>query len=472
MAEEGEDACCQLIGGTPARTQTHISLCAVGVGSVIAGDFFGWQASLEDGFGSGLIALCIATTLYLLLAVNVAEVAAIIPRDAGPCTFAQVCFGQRTAFFAGTAETLKCIAIIDAICITMGDYLREIVGTSMDFAPVWWVLAIGLLTAMSMLGLNLSLPVQLATTGVAMAVLIVFYGGAVIVGTNFADNAVGKGRHFSDSISFIGVLRSVVWNLGFFTGIEEVPIATEFTINPKKNVPRGLLMSFVTMAVLAFLTFFISASIPPGSEGLAQTTYPLLEGYTYVFGNSTTTRRCCVILVTGLVASLQLFIFAAGQLIAQVAKFGHFPRFLAIRSSTGTPVASLGVCAAACFTLLFILSGLGELQFILISMVQLYCLLSYLVQLACFVRLRVRVRRGEIGNEPRDVDIQSGFRSPFGVPGALVCIGLCVVSLASIGVHGVTDAKFGFGLGVAVGLLLGAVVANELVMLCPFRAQQ
>eukprot|EP00927_Polykrikos_kofoidii_P049445 TRINITY_DN43496_c0_g1_i1.p1 TRINITY_DN43496_c0_g1~~TRINITY_DN43496_c0_g1_i1.p1 ORF type:complete len:527 (+),score=70.79 TRINITY_DN43496_c0_g1_i1:47-1582(+) len=452
-----------------SRTLTHLNLCAAGVGAVISGDFFGWQASLVGGFGSSLVTLCIATALYLLLAASVAEVAAIIPRGAGPCTFAQVCFGRRAAFVAGTAEVVKCLAVVCTTSVALSDYLAEIVGISDSLAPAWWVVGIGMFTLTSMTGQNLSTSVQLAATCISMLLLLVFFVGAVIVGTSFTDNAIGKGRSLWDTMSFMGVMKSWFFSLWFFLGIEEVPLATEVTINPERNVPLGLMMSFATMAVLAFLNFFISTSIPLGAEGMAKTTYPLLEGYVYVFGDKPTTRHCCLILVIGLLASMHLFIFATGQLIMQMAKSGHFPRFLGSTLAADTPVAALAACAIACWTLLFVLHGLlgvgaEDMGFVFIAMCLLCALLSYLMQLACFIHLRGCGRRSEISNDSSAVTAVSGFRSPFGVPGALVCMALCLGSLASIAVGAVTETMYGYGAALAAGMLCSAVFANEIAM--------
>mmetsp|Transcript_74113 Transcript_74113/g.191167 ORF Transcript_74113/g.191167 Transcript_74113/m.191167 type:complete len:480 (-) Transcript_74113:193-1632(-) len=437
------------------RTAVKRDLWAMGVGAVISGHFFGWQVTLSDGFGSGLVALFFSTILYMVLSSSVAEVVSIQGTGAGPCQFAKACFGRHLAFVTGLAECLKCVVVVGVISTGIGAYLGEIMQTSEELAPLWWLGFLAVFTALNIVGGEMSKNSQLAITAGAVVMLIVFFVGAIFTGVDFNTHALG-GKGLWDSTSMSGIWAAWPFALWFYLGIEELPLAMEITVNPAKAMPRGLSISFATLVFLAVSTFFISCSIPPGAAGMATTTYPLLLGYQYIFGNSETTRWSCLLLVTGLVASLHSFIFATGQLIAQMAYDGYFPKGLNRRTqSTGRPYVAIITGSALTYLItvvLYLATGKdGNLIGAITIAMCLFCtMISYVVQLACFLWCRIKLPEAE-----------RHFRSPFGVAGAVAGLVLCAISFGAILYLPTTEASYLYGLAMATVILIVCTVARE-----------
>jgi len=436
------------------RTATKRDLWAVGVGAVISGNFFGWQVTLSNGFGSGLVALCFASIFYMVLSASVAEVASIQGTGAGPCQFAKACFGRRIAFVTGLAESLKCIVVVGVITTGIGSYLGEITKTSAELAPAWWLGFMVVFTGLNIVGGEMSKNLQLVVTVAACIMLLVFYLGAMATGVDFEARALG-GTGLWESTSIAGVWAAWPFALWFYLGIEELPLAMEITVDPAQNMPRALSMSFATVAALAFATFFISSSIPPGAAGMATTTYPLLVGYQYVFGKTDTTRWCCVVLVTGLIASLHSFIFVTGQLISQMAHDGYFPKWLNRRTQSGRPFAAIITGSALTYLItvgLYVATGKnGDLIGAIAIAMCLFCtMISYMVQLSCFLWLRIKLP-----------DVERQFCSPFGVAGALAGLLLCAISLSAILCLPSTEISYLYGLATATVILAAGTVARE-----------
>eukprot|EP00928_Gymnodinium_smaydae_P088721 TRINITY_DN72782_c0_g1_i1.p1 TRINITY_DN72782_c0_g1~~TRINITY_DN72782_c0_g1_i1.p1 ORF type:complete len:475 (-),score=21.93 TRINITY_DN72782_c0_g1_i1:324-1748(-) len=439
-----------------------IHLWATGVGAVISGDFFGWQAVLADGFGPGLVALIGASLLYMLLSCCVAEVSAkLLDKVAGPSHFADACFGPRWAFLAGIAEVIKCILVVAVVTSALGDYLSQLLYIDADYCIVWWALAISFVTALNALVPAASVTFQLFITTLSVCILLVFYVGALIRGFHFERYALDYSGIF-EHVNVASFAKAWPFGLWFYLGIEELPLCMNETVDPEKNMPRGLFFSFFTLVLLGFSTLFISSSIPPGAYELAQTPYPLLSGYYYVFGEGTTMRRCCLILVAGLAASLHSFFSATSHLIVNMSEHGQLPSFLSRRwSYNGACWVAALFTALVSYTLLCLIYQFSGRNVEIVGVVAiagvLVCsLLSYIIQLACFIKLRLCDNRED-----------TLFESPFGVAGAIVGLFLCCLSYLTVFFLPFIEPAYFSGIGAAVTLLLSALIIREIVLCIP-----
>eukprot|EP00933_Yihiella_yeosuensis_P024916 TRINITY_DN19311_c3_g1_i1.p1 TRINITY_DN19311_c3_g1~~TRINITY_DN19311_c3_g1_i1.p1 ORF type:complete len:231 (+),score=22.85 TRINITY_DN19311_c3_g1_i1:2-694(+) len=223
-------------------------------------------------------------------------------------------------------------------------------------------------------------------------------------------------------------------------------------------MPIGLFSSWVTLFFFALLTFFISSAIPPGVASLAKNNYPLLLGFQYAFGNSKEVKLLCLTLTVGLLSSLHAFVFATGQLLAEMAHDSQLPRFLARRSrTTGSPWVALCISSTAAFSvLLLIYEATGcdadKVGVLLISGCLVCTLMSYMVQLSCFVYLRLKS-----SNEMRV------FASPFGVVGGILALLLCIFYLMSVLCLPMVDRHFLIGILLALGTLTMMWLIQEIV---------
>ena len=70
------------------------SIWALGVGAVISGDFYGWNAGLTTGgIGGLLIATAIIAVMYYGLIYSIAEMAPTLPHTGGAYSFARSSMG-------------------------------------------------------------------------------------------------------------------------------------------------------------------------------------------------------------------------------------------------------------------------------------------------------------------------------------------------------------------------------------------
>ncbi|GAB9464074.1 hypothetical protein Gpo141_00001515 [Globisporangium polare] len=406
-------------------------LWALGVGTVIGGNFYGWQSTLIAGFYGMLIIMVFVTVLYTLLSFSIAEMSATIPTGGGPYVFSLHGIGPRAAYFAGLAETIKVIATVSTTFYSIFLYLDALFDIGIDYSPLWWIGFNVLFVALNIMGVVASFRAQVFATLLSMVMLIVFYFGAATQ-MDFDKWVVQQDWEFK---SWSDSIQGISFGLWFYFGIEELPLAVEETIEPEKNMPRGLAASMITLIIVSFCTAIFSSLIQPGAQVIFQTTAPLVVGYQSVFGDTTTTSYFTWLTVIGIISSTHSFVFCMGRLLYAIARDGYLPQFLTkVHPTRGSAYAALitgGVVNQALAIILRYTVGYARLGPVLMNLALFGALISYTFQLVSFIMLRV--------NEP---DRPRPYRSPFGVPGAVLCLVLCAVSLCAIVYSGTSSNDF------------------------------
>ncbi|OQR98112.1 Amino Acid-Polyamine-Organocation (APC) Family [Achlya hypogyna] len=423
---------------TASKDTSHVRfaktrhLWALGVGTVIGGDFFGWQAGLSAGFLGYLINLAIATVFYMLLAFSIAELSTAIPCGGGPYVFAQRAWGPGAAYFAGLAEALKVVVVVAIACSANSGYMNEVLGFGTEMSPVWWFTFCILFVLLNIGGVAMSFNVQAVATGLSLLFLAIFYVGAATQ-VDYDKWVVQQDWEFQGGAG--GLFGGFSFAMWFYFGIEELPLAVEETIEPAKDMPRGIILSFVTLTVLAFLTLFFNTAIAPGATGIMASLAPLFEGYKTIFGDTSATRGVSVLLIIGLLSSFHSFLYCMGRLLFAMAREGILPRALAtLHPTRHTPYVALLTGTTLGLALALILHftiGDEVMTAVLINLSLIGALVSYAFQMSSFIRLRFTAP-----------DLLRPYRSPFGLPGAVVCFIMVFAILASIVYQGAQSYDF------------------------------
>jgi ethanolamine permease len=260
----------------------------------------------------------------------------------------------------------------------------------------------------------------------------------------------------------LGVLASLPFAIWFFLGIEELPLAAEESHDPKRDMPRGILLGLVTLIACAFLTLITSAGIAPGAELLAKSNEPLFLGFQTLFGVGAGSKLLALIAVAGFIASFHTIIFAYGRQIYSLSRAGYFPRWLSLTHSTRrTPHVALWVGAALGYAVAYAIHRAGSghpVGAVLLNMAVFGAVISYALQMLSFILLRVR--------RP---NIERPFRSPVGVWGAAIAMAIAVVSLVSLFIADPIYQKVVIGAAIwfALGLCYFAFYGRHHLVVAP-----
>ena len=453
-----------------------LSLWALGVGAVISGHFSGWNFGLAFGWGSMLVATVLITLMYLGLTYSLAEMSPALPHTGGAYSFARSSMGPWGGFVTGVSENIEYVLTPAVVVFFIGTYLGAILETSPALQPIYWVLGYLIFVGLNLFGVELSFRVTMVVTLLALACLVFFYLQAlphiefgrwamnVGVGPDGAlvELPAGGGPWFPDGVH--GVLAAMPFAVWLYLAIEQLPLAAEESIDPRRDMPTGILLGIFTLVLSAFSVLTLNASLAPGSWGLKASGEPLLDGFRTLFGTDIA-KALALVAITGLVASFHAIIFAFGRQIYSLSRAGYFPRFLSVTHGRHhTPqLALLSGSLIGLGVMLFIWTLYGQEKggaFIgaaLLNMAVFGAMISYVMQAFSFILLRIRLP-----------DIERPYRSPFGIPGALVTLVIAVVTIY----FQVSDPAFrapilGVALYYAITILYFALFGRHGLVLSP-----
>jgi ethanolamine permease len=422
------------------------SLWALGVGAVISGHFSGWNFGLGFGWGSMFVATIIITIMYLGLTYSLAEMSPALPHTGGAYSFARSAMGPWGGFVTGVAENIEYVLTPAVVVFFIGSYMGAIMETGPEVQPLYWILGYAIFVGANLFGVELSFRVTTFVTLLALACLVFFYIAA-LPNIDFAKNALnigvgqdgslvnlpeGGGPWFPQGIH--GVLAALPFAVWLYLAIEQLPLAAEESHDPRKDMPRGIMLGFFTLMASAFLVLTLNSSLAPGSWGLKTSGEPLLEGLRTLFGTDIA-KILALVAIAGLIASFHAIIFAYGRQIYSLSRAGYFPRFLSVtHGKHQTPQAALiagtvmglGVMLAIWF-IYGQEKGGAFIGAALLNMAVFGAMISYVMQAVSFVLLRIDMPH-----------IERPYKSPFGIFGALVTLAIAIVTIS----FQVTDPAF------------------------------
>ena len=450
------------------------SLWALGVGAVISGHYSGWNLGLASGgWGGMLIATVLIAVMYLGLTFCIAEMSPALPHTGAAYSFARSSMGPWGGFITGLCENVEYILTPAVIVFFIGSYLTGIFETGAAFQPVWWVLGYILFVGLNIVGVELSFKVTLGVTLLALAVLLVFWFSAFpnidfsAWALNIGEGGVlleeGNGPFLPMGIG--GALAAMPFAVWLFLAIEQLPLAAEESVDPKRDMPKGIILGIVTLIISAFMILFLNPSVVGvGAYALGQSGEPLLDGFKAIFGSGTA-KVLALVAIIGLISSFHTIIFAQGRQIYSLSRAGYFPTLLSVtHGSRKTPHVAMIAGALVGLTIMLIcFVGLGADQSsaviggTLLNMAVFGAMCSYIAQAVSFILLRK--------NHP---SMERPYRSPFGNAGAWATIVIAVVTIF----FQLSDATYRVGVvGVAawfaVGIVYFALVGRHRLILSP-----
>jgi len=445
------------------------SLWALGVGAVISGDFFGWNYGLlSGGFGGMLVATAVVAAMYVGLCFSIAELSPALPHTGGAYSFGRTAFGPWGGFLTGLAESIEYVLTPAVIVVGIGGYVGTILDASLGLsvpAPILWALFYALFVGVNIVGVELTFRVTVAITGLALAVLVVFWIGALPHFSWEAALAVEPGPGGTRWLpnGFQGVTACLPFAIWFYLAIEQLPLAAEESHDPKRDMPRGLLWGLATLIVASLLTLFLNAGIAPGAAVVGASEEPLFLAFRTIFGPGAGATALSLAAVAGLVASFHAIIYAYGRNIYSLSRAGYFPTWMSRTHPTRkTPHVALVVGAVAGY-IVALLIEYGQAFFgdvpvggVLLNMAVFGAVIAYLMQMMSYLRIK-------------SIDgLERPYVSPLGRTGAVVAAAIAAMTLFFLFVNeDYRPGIYGVALWYALSVVYFAVYARHRMILSP-----
>ena len=285
---------------------------------------------LFDAVIAGCIALCFA------------EAASLFTRNGGPYLYAKHALGDFWAFEVGVLKWIVTVIAWAAMAVGFATALGAAVpALSGDFAKdvISFILIVGL-TIVNIFGVNVSKFVnnlitisKLVPLGLFIAIGIFFINGA-----NFTP-VFPQDTYVDGSFAQAAVLLFFA-----YTGFEVIAIAAEDMKNPKKNLPRAIIMCMLLVSVLYMAILAVSIGVL-GTD-LANTKAPVQDAFNVIVG-----PIGMYIVLVGTLISMGGINFAeayyAPRVATSMAEDGMLPNALAKRNRYNAPYVAAIVTAIA-----------------------------------------------------------------------------------------------------------------------------
>ncbi|MFM7272952.1 MAG: amino acid permease [Gammaproteobacteria bacterium] len=457
------------------------SLWALGVGAVISGHYSGWNFGLSQGFGSMLAALLVIATMYWGLVFSLAEMSPALPHTGGAYSFARSAMGPWGGMVTGLAESIEYILTPAVIVFFIGSYMSAIAETAPALQPLWWAGCYVLFLALNLRGVELSFKLGVVVTLGALAVLAVYWASALPafdlsrwalnIGAGPDGGPVllpeGGGDWFPFGLQ--GVLAALPFAVWLFLAIEQLPLAAEEAADPRRDMPRGLILGMATLMASALLTLFLNAGIGAegamqGAFGLSSSAEPLLDGFRVLYGAGLA-KLLALAAVIGLIASFHSILYAFGRQIYSLSRAGYYLPFMSLtHGERKVPHMALYTGSLMGFGIMLVVwfaEGAEEggriIGGMLINMAVFGAMISYAMQGLSFILLRRRMPH-----------IARPYRSPLGVPGAVITVAIALLTLYMQWQDPVYRAGvYAVAAWYAAGLLYFALAGRKRLILSP-----
>jgi ethanolamine permease len=419
------------------------SLWALGVGAVISGHYSGWNFGLAHGFGGMLIALFVIAAMYWGLIFSIAEMSPALPHTGAAYSFARSALGPWGGMFTGLAESIEYILTPAVIVFFIGSYMTAIFGTPPEYQPLWWAGSYAVFLFLNLRGVELSFRVSVLVTLGALAVLAIYWVSAlphfdfnrwalnVGVGADGAPVELPEGNGSWLPFGFSGALATLPFAVWLFLAIEQLPLAAEESYDPKADMPKGLIYGMATLMASALLITFLNSGVGStepdkmhGAFSLATSAEPLLDGFRVTA--PALAKVLAFFAVIGLIASFHTIIYAYGRQIYSLSRAGYYLPFMSVTDGTHK-VPHMALYAGTVVGFMIMLGvwfwkgaeeGGAVIGGTLLNMAVFGAMISYAMQGLSFIRLRIKMP-----------NIKRPYRSPLGIPGAVVTVVIAVVTI-------------------------------------------
>jgi ethanolamine permease len=441
----------------------------LGIGYVISGEYFSWNFGFAaGGYGGFIIATILMAIMYVCIAFSVSEMATSLPHTGGAYAFSRRALGPWGGFATGLGATICYLLATATISVAIAAYILALpspfdeLGKLWFIEPVEWISFIffAVFVYLNVRGVQFVFGVVAAVTIVAIVMLVVWalYLIPDLHLSNFKDIPANPDKSGSSSFlpqGITGIWAAFPFAIWFYLAIEATPFATEEAKDPKRDLPRGTMYAMAVLIVLSVIAFFFGGAAG-GAKLLSEAGNPIPAVVEGVHGKNWFFWVATVVGLTGLIASFHSIIFAYSRQIFALSRAGYVPRGLSRTGRYRTPVVAIIGPAILAWGIVIVYSRIGNDADAIANITPISVfggLIYYVLIMVSYVVLRTR--------EP---NLERPYKSPIGVPGAVVGGVLAAISLGAGFQYPLATTKWTIAITIAVillGLLYFALVTRH-----------
>lgn len=322
------------------RALNLLELSLYGVGVILGAGIYALI-----GVGAGIagnavwISFIIAAIVAGFTGLSYAELASMYPKEAAEYTYTKKAFNKRQfSFIIGWLMIIAGIVSAVAVAFGFAGYFTHLWGGSVTVVAFILLLV---LSFISYLGIKESSTFNIVATIIETSgLLIVIAIGAYVffskgIQVNLLETPLG--------IGVPGIMSAVAIIFFAFLGFEDMVNLAEETKNPKKTVPRALVLA-LGLSTLLYLLVSFSAVNTVGWEKLSSSSAPLTLTVSSVIPKADLLFSLIALFATANTALILLVV--SSRILFGMARDHSFPAILSKIGSRGTPTAAVIISGA------------------------------------------------------------------------------------------------------------------------------
>lgn len=319
-------------------------LVAVTINGIIGAGIFGLPAKVYSLIGTySLIAFVACAFVVTLIILCFAEVGSRFDETGGPYTYAREAFGPAVGFEVGWLSWLARLSAFAANCNLMVSYLAFFWPGAMT--PFHRALIISLvvvsLAAINVVGVRqAAIASNVFTIGKLIPLIIFIAAGLFFLKT--------QAYAFGPRPSTGAFSQSVLLLVFAFTGFEMAAIPAGEVRDPRRNLPRALLIATAVVATTYILVQIVCVGTLPQ---LASSTKPLADAAQSFMG----TAGAAIIsagAIISIAGNLNILVLSGSRLPFAFAEQKQLPAFIArVHRRFFTPYVAIAITAAVLLVL-------------------------------------------------------------------------------------------------------------------------
>ncbi|MBS9778740.1 MAG: amino acid permease [Campylobacteraceae bacterium] len=386
-----------------------VSIILLGFNAIIGTGIFLLPNKIYALVGPAALGITVFDALLVLaIAMCFAELGGMFKANGGPYVYAKEAFGDFVGFEVGFMKWAIAIIAWATMAVAFAEVLMTLLPKGVVFGTVGITKAIIVtivivgLSAVNIAGIKMSKTLNnIVTTGKLLPLIIfVAVGIWFIDGGNFSPffvPGVDKAGATLTTNAAIGTAAIIIFYA--FTGFESIAVAAEDMENPRRDVPKAILLVIFICSI--FYIAIIATAIGILGDGLATSKAPIQDAFAVVLGDAGKylVGAGTIISIGGINIAASILTPRSG---AALANDGLVPNALAKKNDKDVPY--LAIIFTGIFTLALALYG---------SLIGSFAILAAISVVSRFVQY-VPTCLAVIVLRKKRADLSPSFRVPFG----------------------------------------------------------
>ena len=218
----------------------------------------------EQTGGASASAYLIALVAMLFTASSYGRMAKAYPVAGSAYTYVRRTIDGRVGFLVGWAIMLDYLFLPMVIWLIGGSYLQaQFPAVPM---PVWILGFIVITSALNIIGIQIADKANLILMSFQILVIAFFVALSIasVVRTDGAGGLFSSGPFIGDGVGFVGIAGGAAVAAYSFLGFDAVTTLTEETVDPKRTVPRAILLVALIGGGIFVVVAYVTQLVQPG----------------------------------------------------------------------------------------------------------------------------------------------------------------------------------------------------------------